>query len=123
MESNQTTFEELSSLLGEVGALNLCDMFGGETIYIRKNFDSESTRRHFETFFGAESVRLLADKFGGKRCYIPKVNPVLLERRNREIVSLRANGATCAQLADAYLLTPRRIAMICQQAYSKKGEV
>lgn len=116
-----TTFEGIASLIGQKAALNLCEQHGGETIYIRKNIESESTRQHFLTFFGEEGSAKLIEAFGGQRCYVPKAPPALLESRGKKIVSRRQAGESCADLARDYLLTPRYVALIYQRATTMRA--
>jgi Mor family transcriptional regulator len=116
MSNDQTTFENLVTLIGKEGAINLCQQLGGQTIYVRKTLaETDSIEGHWMTFFGERALERLTVEFGGQRIYIPAVPPELLEERNKEIVRRLKLGESATAIAQDYLLTPRCIHMIFQR--------
>lgn len=116
-----TTFEALAEVIGKDAALNLCDHYGGETLYIRKTAESDTTKNHWQTFYGKDAQERLHRHFGGQRCYIPKAPPELLEARNGEIVARLKNGERRDAVAKAFRLTLRSVAQIFQNHLTHKG--
>jgi len=117
-----TTFEALSEVIGKEGAINLCEQYGGITLYIRKTAESgPKLKEHWQTFYGKEAQDKLNQHFGGKRCYIPMAPPALLAVRNNEIVMRMDNGESRADLAKEFHLTPRAIALIYQNTIAQEA--
>jgi len=56
MREPTTTYETLLSLLGEKGAINMCEAYGGHTIRIPKTFRSEGLKGIWHTRFGKEGT-------------------------------------------------------------------
>ena len=108
-----TTFEALADVIGKAAAINLCQHYGGETLYIRKTMNyGADFKRHWETFYGKGVLSKISQLFGGERCYIPKAPPMILAARNRAIVERMDNGESRSALAKEFLLTPRAVAVI-----------
>lgn len=111
-----TNFQKLCDAIGTGTALNLCEIVGGNTIYICKTMESESTWKFLVAVIGDEGAEKLLTNLGGKRVYVPKAPPELLSIRNAEIVKRMRDGENCEVLALAYSLTPRRIVGIVNDA-------
>lgn len=119
-KASPTTFYALSEVIGKEGAINLCEQYGGMTLYIRKTADSgQELKQHWQTFYGEDAADKLNQHFGGKRCYIPVAPPEILAARNNEIVKRMDSGETIFDLAKAYRLTPRSISGIYQNTIAK----
>lgn len=115
-----TTFHALAEIIGKEAALNLCEHYGGETLYIRKTTESDSTKAHWQTFYGETAQEKLHAHFGGQRCYIPKAPPELLASRNAGIVERLKNGESRDDIAREFHLTPRAVSGIYQNYMAAK---
>ena len=110
MSDEKTTFESLVSLIGMAGALNLCEQYGGQTLYIRKDGELlEGTAKHWADHFGPEAYGRIVEHLGGQRVYIPVAPRQALDNRNKMICHLRKTGVPTANIAEYYRLTPRTI--------------
>jgi len=115
-----TTFESLAALIGTDRALNLCEQYGGITIYLPKTTpQSGSLAEHWRDFFGPEAMDKLRANFGGERCYIPKAPPALQERRNDEIFRRATEGESLDVLAADFNITPRYAYVIYARKFSE----
>lgn len=113
MKAEQTLYEQLAEIIGKDGALNLCEQYGGQTIYIGKNLhQSTELKEHWETYFGGIAVEKLTERFGGRRVYIPCAPDFLLEQRNHVIWERLRQGDSPSEIARDYRLTERRVRVI-----------
>lgn len=110
MTGEQTTFESMAEQIGRAGALNLCEQYGGQTLYIRKSGQlPEGLDRHWSEYFGPDAYERLAERLGGQRVYIPMAPPELVFERNTAIfVRVRA-GESAEDIARDFQLTPRSV--------------
>lgn len=110
MSDQKTTFESLVDLIGSAGALNLCEQYGGQTLYIRKDGElPEGTAKHWADHFGPEAYGRIVEHLGGQRVYIPVAPKQALDNRNEIIYHLRKAGVSTAKIAEDCRLTPRTI--------------
>lgn len=122
MNAEQTLYEQLAEIIGKDGALNLCEQYGGRTVYIGKNLlQSTELKSHWETFFCGAAMESMVDRFGGQRVYIPIAPPDLLELRNQAICERVSQGHSPADIAHDYRLTERRIRGIFSHHASQEG--
>lgn len=113
MSCEKTNFESLAELIGKKGALNLCEQYGGLTLYIRKSLAlHDGINKHWSEYFGQEALALISERFGGQRIYIPNAPPELLQLRNATIVACLCNGKTAEEIAADFQLTPRAVRII-----------
>lgn len=112
MREPTTTYEMLLSLLGEKGALNMCEAYGGHTIRIPKEIRSEGLKEIWHTRFGKEGTDRLCAHFAGDRIYIPKNKAGQIEDRNACIVSRLRDGITVRQVAEEFQLSERQVYVI-----------
>lgn len=113
MICEQTNFESLAELIGKEGALNLCEQYGGLTLYISKSLaQHEGINKHWAEYFGQDALSLISERFGGQRIYIPSAPPELLELRNSTIVASFCSGKTAEEIAADFQLTPRAVRII-----------
>ncbi len=113
MNVEETLFESLAELIGKEGALNLCEQYGGQTLYVRKSIAlHDGMNKHWAEYFGQEAFERINERFGGKRIYIPNAPADLLALRNATIVASLRNGKTPEEIAPDYLLTPRAVRLI-----------
>lgn len=110
MTGEQTTFESLAELIGKAEALNLCEQYGGQTLYIRKTEPMpDGLANHWSEYFGPDAHTRLVERLGGQRVYIPIAPPELLLERNTAIFVRRRVGESAADIARDFQLTPRNV--------------
>lgn len=110
MTGEQTMFESLAELIGKEEALILCEMIGGQTLYIPKNIGlDDGIRKLWVEHFGEEAFDRICDRFGGQRIYIPAAPPELIELRNATIVGRVRSGDPINDIARDFKVTPRCI--------------
>lgn len=121
MTGEQSTFQSLAELIGKAGALNLCEKYGGETLYIRKSISlGDGVRHPWFQIFGPDASEQVLKKLLGKRVYIPVAPPGMLEERNAAIRQCLNRGMSTADVAAEFKLTPRYVAMIAS-TFNKLG--
>jgi DNA-binding NarL/FixJ family response regulator len=122
MDDGKTEFQHFADLIGEAGALNLCEQYGGVTLYIRKDHVlPNDLAKHWTDFFGEEALEILSKNFGGKRIYIPCSPPGSIEKRNNVIVERLRSGESVADIARFFQLTQRSVHTIYGR-YENLGE-
>ena len=122
-KSGNTTYENLAEIIGKEAAINLCEHYGGSTLYFRKTIELDTTKKHWKSFFGEDAHAKLFNHFGGKRCYIPVAPPDVLSARNNEIVKRLKNGGNREAIAKEFCLTPRSVSGIYQKHMeSRRGD-
>lgn len=122
MTGEQSTFESLADLIGKAGALNLCEQYGGQTLYIRSKFStSEALNNHWSEFFGKDAWARLNERLGGKRVYIPAAPEELIAERNTAIVARMDRGEPAAEIGLDFKLTERCIRSIYGKVVNKEG--
>lgn len=110
MTGEQTTFESLAELIGKAGALNLCEQYGGQTLYIRKTVAlGDGVLRHWAEHFGVDAWERIQARLGGQRVYIPFAPSDLLLERNTAIFVRRRAGESAEDIARDFKLTPRSV--------------
>lgn len=110
MTGEQSTFESLAELIGKAGALNLCEQYGGQTLYIRKSEAlTDGLARHWSEYFGPDAYERLVERLGGQRVYIPMAPPELLLERDTAIFVRRRAGESAVDIARDFQLTPRSV--------------
>ena len=113
MTGEQSTFESLAELIGRAGALNLCEQYGGTTLYVKKTQnDNEGLRKHWAEYFGPDALNTIAEKLGGKRVYIPAAPPEFLAERSVAIFTRMNDGHEVAAIARDFQLTDRSVRLI-----------
>lgn len=117
MTGKQSIFESLAELIGKAGALNLCEQYGGQTLYIRKSDPlPDGLARHWSEYFGLEAYERLVERLGGQRVYIPMAPPELLLERDTAILARRRAGESAVDIARDFQLTPRSVNNIYTRA-------
>lgn len=110
MLGEKTAFDDLVALIGSAGALNLCEQYGGQTLYIRKDgVLPDGLADHWSTHFGPEAYGKIVERMGGQRVYIPVAPKEALDNRNEIIYHLRRAGVPTAKIASDVRLTPRAV--------------
>lgn len=118
MTGEQSIFESLAELIGKSGALNLCEQYGGQTLYIRKSSAlPDALARHWSEYFGPDSYARLVERLGGQRVYIPMAPPELLIERDTDIFERRRAGGSAVEIARHFQLTPRSVNNIYCRVY------
>ena len=113
MNTEQSTFESLSELIGKAVALLLCEEYGGETLYIRKSIAiGDATLRPWHEIIGQSACERLNARLGGKRVYIPMAPAEMLADRNAAILQRLQQGESASAVARDINLSLRSINMI-----------
>jgi Mor family transcriptional regulator len=120
MNDKETTFDQLTQVLGEDLAIKFSVQFSGREIRIGKlNFGNTSLGKEISKAVGKEALTKLQTAWGGKTFYVAakpvkELVPTAIneQRRNETIRRLRKQGRSRTEIAKQFGLSERRISMI-----------
>ena len=100
---------ELFDLIGREETLKLLTACGGRAIYIPKK---RTTRSILLKTIDEKSLHKLSERYCGETIPIPKIDHVLRQIRNMEIIKKSKKGESRGQLVMEYKLSSRQIGNI-----------
>lgn len=120
MNENETTFNQLTQLLGEQVATQFSVHFAGREMRMAAaHLGNTSLGREIARVVGKDALEKLQLTFGGKRIYVAakpvkELVPAAVneQRRNDAIRRLRKQGRSRTEIAKQFGLSERRISMI-----------
>jgi Mor family transcriptional regulator len=120
MSDTESTFDQLTQVLGEALATEFSLQFAGREMRIAKmNLGNTSLGREISKVLGKDAFAKFQAAFGGKRIYVAakpvkELVPASMDmlRRNESIRRERKKGRSRTDLAKEYGLSERSISMI-----------
>lgn len=120
MNDPESTFDQLTQVLGETLATRFSVQFAGRELQIAKmNLGNTSLGQEIVKVIGKEALVKFHGSFGGKRIYVA-AKPVKdlmpaaisIERRNESIRRLRKQGRSRTEIAKQFGLSERSVSLI-----------
>ncbi len=108
----QKVLKELADVVGLAPALNICQRWGGEALYVPvkvQRFDP------LALVLGLETAQLLATTFGGQVLQLPTEVNSLLDLRNRSILHDHRSGMSNQQIGIRYGLSRQSVTYILRR--------
>lgn len=110
MSAEKSLFDTLAELIGKEEALIMCEMIGGQTLYIPKKISlHDDIRKVWVEYLGDEAFDRVCEHFGGQRIYVPAAPAELIELRNATIVGRARSGDQIATIAADFHITERAV--------------
>tara|TARA_R110001583_G_scaffold195296_1_gene371563 strand:- start:3026 stop:3493 length:468 start_codon:yes stop_codon:yes gene_type:complete len=100
--------EELTAILS--------DHFGGTVIYIPHDMKESAA---LVEVVGSRNATTITDILGGMRIYVPKLDTLRRQYRNREIRNLRESGEYISSIARRFNLSDRQVHNVLNLSESK----
>ncbi len=97
---------QLKELLGQDAAILLAKTYGGGSLYVPADPD---TNHPLSLLLGHQKALLLARVWGGDRLNVPKHDAIIRQLRQRKLHQARAKGKSVAALAREFKLSRRRV--------------
>ncbi len=108
----QKILKELADVVGLAPALNICQRWGGEALYVPVKV------RRFDPLvlvLGLETAQRLVKAFGGERLQLPGEVQSLLDLRNRSILHDHRSGMSNQQIGSRYGLSRQSVTYILRR--------
>ncbi len=113
----QDMFQQLSEIIGEKAAEELCNGWGGLRIYVPA---AASDRHPLTLALGQRATGKLCARFSGETLTIPKLDRLHRQRRHQLIVQEYREGATGSALAQKYGLHETTVYQIVARLDAKR---
>lgn len=108
----QKVLKELADVVGLAPALDICQRWGGEALYVPVKV------RRFDPLvlvLGLETAQRLVKAFGGERLQLPGEVQSLLDLRNRSILHDHRSGMSNQQIGIRYGLSRQSVTYILRR--------